>query len=140
MNKNIKSTLESMIMLTKSTGSYVYRRITDSKARKAYETAIKMCLEHMEHELSFYKDDSDKGDLTLLKFKINDILESVDVRYPTTLFSTSGDLRKYHLIACDQVKEIVTNLEARFITGGSDLKPRELPYKGISLYENKSIF
>lgn len=140
MNQNLKSTIELMMLLTKSTATYVHRRIMDSEARKAYELTIKSCLSFMEHELMLLSPEHVTYNSFILKSKIKELSESAERTYEKTLFKSNHESIKYHKLACMQVAEIVNNLEIRFITGGTDFKPRNVPYKEIFTYENKSIF
>lgn len=104
----ILDTTKTMLVLTRGTAKFVYKRIDNLKAKEAYKVAMLACIDVLS---TGYKN------ISLIKLKILGIREDVNHLYPTMFLNPKRlEIASYSL-ACDQVLEIVNSLEARFIYG-----------------------
>ena len=130
MNKLEESIMGSIESLTRATANYVYKRIDNSSSKEAYKLGMEECI-------STLKEGWDN--LDLLKMRLRNVADQVDSRYKTSILSTNSSKKSYYLLACEQVIEIVSSLETRFVTGGYDSFYNSFNTEVFS-YENKSIF
>jgi hypothetical protein len=130
----IRDASELMLTLMKSTGTYVYKRIENrARHREAYKLGMTKCIEqmtesiHVGHEPQYIKD--------LLLLKEGD----ANSYYPDGLIFKNEN-KQYYIMACKNCIEIIDNLEARFLTGGSDTDPRIFRNKNLFVYSCEDIF
>lgn len=119
-----------MSILMKSTGKYVYKRITQIESKKAYHRAMQDCIDCLSCGIE---------NLDIIKTKINGLYEESNHLYKKSFFNKRTEEIQYHRIAIDQALAIINSVEIRFITGASDDVPRVYNGKGF-LYEDESIF
>ena len=129
-NALVLSVSETMAMLMKSMGHYVYRRLGTVEGKEAYRVAMKECIQHVSSGLT---------NLDMIKAKIEGIRDDASHRYPKRMFNKRLEERRCHEMAVDQALDIVSSLEKRFILGQSDDAPRNYNGRGI-VYEDQSIF
>lgn len=126
----VLSVSETMAMLMKSMGHYVYRRIGTTEGKEAYRLAMKECIDHVSSGLT---------NLDMIKAKIEGIRDEASHRYPKRMFNKRLDEHRCHQMAIDQALDIVNSLEKRFILGQHDDAPRNYKGRGF-VYEDQSIF
>ena len=126
----VLSVSETAVMLMKSTGHYVYRRITTNEGKESYRAAMQECIDHVSHGYT---------SLDLIKAKVNGVYENASHLYPKRMFNKRLEELRVHQMAVDQALEILHSLEIRFILGGADDAPRNYKGKGI-VYEDQSLF
>lgn len=130
MYSSVESVSETMIMLIKSTGRYVHTRIYNKSYAEIYINTLKRCITAIESNLHNYE---------TFKIAIEAIRDDIDTSLKPRLFNGLKQEREYYYLACDQVLDIITKLNARFNTGTSDSEPRNYRNKGI-LIPNNNIF
>lgn len=121
---------ETIILLMKSTGSYVAHRIHDKKFKDIYIAAMKKCISLVEQY----------DDFESYRFEISQREHYEAHEYRPTFWNKKKQERYYALMAVYQALEIVDKLYARFITGMEDTEPRAYKGKGILLPSNEGIF
>jgi hypothetical protein len=131
MLTSVQSVSETMVMLMKSTGRYVYTRIYDKRYKDIYVETFKKCITAVEmspHDCDRFKED------------IIGIRNSVDLVYKPTFFDKKKKEQEYYLLACEHALDIVIKLNARFNTGTSDSEPRGYKNKGWFIPATNNIF
>jgi hypothetical protein len=127
---NIGDLTQIMLILTKSTGNYVYKRILSEKEKAAYRTSMDQCLSILNEGFN---------NLSIMRTKIESLKEETLHLYVPTLFNNRKSEVVYHNLAIDQVIEIMFKLELRFL-GGGDIEPRHLKNKSLFTYTNSDTF
>lgn len=127
----ILSVSETIVLLMKSTGSYVYHRLGTQEGKESYRLSMKECINYASSGLE---------SIEMIKAKIEGHRSEAQHLYPTKLFNKRVEEYRCHHMAIDQALDIVNSLQGRFITGQYDLEPRGFRGKGIIYYEDKSIF
>lgn len=126
----ILSVSETMAMLMRSMGHYVYCRLGTNEGKEAYRLALKECIVHVSSGFT---------NLEMVKAKIEGIRDEAAHRYPKRFFNKRDEEVRCHHMAVDQALEIVDSLEKRFILGQHDDAPRNYKGRGV-VYEDQSIF
>lgn len=127
----VLSVSETALILMRSTGKYVYRRITTKQGKDAYRLSMVECIKVVSSGLE---------NLDMIKTKVQSHLSETEHLYPKTLFNKRHEEIRYHEMAVYQTMDILESLEARFITGSCDSEPRGYRGKAIDIYEDESIF
>lgn len=127
----ILSVSETMAMLMKSTGHYVYHRLGTQEGKDSYKLSMRECIKHVSSGLE---------SVDLIRSKIEGHRSEAQHLYPAKFFNKRIEEHRCHYLAIDQALDIVNSLHGRFITGQYDLEPRGFRGKGILYYEDKSIF
>ena len=122
----IESVSETMILLMKSTGRFVCRRIPNKAHQDIYVKTMKRCIAAVETDFNNYE---------VFLSHIESIDQDVDTSFKPRLFNKFSQEREYYHMACHHALDIVTKLNARFITGMADTEPRY--YKGTGFYVPK---
>lgn len=128
---HITDSINLMVTLTKSTANHSIYRILNKDSKKAYETAMRQCIQQLE---------SGWTNVDVIRQKIKGVEDEMDFFYKEKMFGINSDNRRYYMLACRHVLSIVDSIETRFITGGHDAEPRNYKNTGVLLHENKSIF
>lgn len=127
----ILSISETMTMLMKSSGIYVYNRLTTHHGREAYRVAMKECISYVSCGLE---------SMEMIKARIEGFKAEAEHLYPKRLFNSRYEERRCHHMAINQALNIVNTLEARFITGQCDSEPRGYKNRGYIYNSNYNIF
>lgn len=131
MFTSIESVSETMIILMKSTGSYVANKIPDINHRTIYIEAMQRCIDLVTkypNQYDFYRFE--------LELRYNYELGAHTPRF----WNKKERERYYASLAPIQALEIVEKLYARFITGMSDTEPRNYKEKSLHVYADNNVF
>ncbi len=126
----VLSVSETMAILMRSMGYYVFRRIDSKEGREAYRLAILECIGHVSAQ---------HIDLGRIKSEIIHTMSKASAQYQSKLFNNREKEKQCHIMAAEQAMEIVESIEARFITGQADRTPRIYKFGG-HVYEDKESF
>ena len=121
----------TILVLLKSTASYVHHRIGHQRGKDAYKEAMTSAISILKEGIQ---------NLDIVKTKIISLKDETKHLYKPTIFNKRQEEIAYYNIAIDQALEIVSKLEERFIVGMSDLEPRGFKNKGIVILSNEGIF
>lgn len=132
MVHTVESVSETMVMLMKSTGTYVQRRIHVKLYRDIYIFAMRSCIASAT-ERALNPDAIKKDIINLIE------VECIKI-YPKSFFKARDKEREYFTLACTQALDIVIKLNARFNTGTSDSEPRGYKNKGWFIPVTDNIF
>lgn len=125
------SATETMLMLCKSTGNYVYKRIYVDKNRIAYKNSMSMCIDVLKQGLT---------NVDMIRLKVEGLREESQHLFKKSLFNGRVDEINYHNMAISHTIDIINKLEMRFITGGYDPEPRNYRGHSLDVYDGSNIF
>lgn len=118
------------MLLMKSTGHYVHRRILKERDKVAYVSGVKDCLLILTDEWASF------DDMRTALANTN----MVHQRIPTRFMKSRKEERKYYVLAYEHALDIVNSLEKRYVTGSGDKEPRGIAAQGMVYFENENLF
>lgn len=117
---------DSALILLRSTGNYVHKRITQLKGKQAYRDCMRRCIELVT-----------SYDLGTAQFYISEYMNAHSLLYPKRFFNKRDEEIKYHKLACSNAIDILKSMRSRFVDGGGS---NYLKTGGVISYEDESIF
>ena len=127
---DMKPILDLTLILMRSTGRYVSKRIGNKLHVDIYTAFMKKAIHIVESNESY------EHTLTMLTHH----KESAKGTFKPTFFNNKTRELYHAYLACDQAIDIVKQLHGRFITGLSDSEPRNYKGKGSLLPVENETF
>jgi hypothetical protein len=126
----VLETSATAVVLMKSMGHFIVKRITDKKGKAAFHRAMASAIEVVSGEST---------SIGFIECKLADLhFNELDL-YPKSLFNSREEERRCYALAVNTSLDILHSLNRRFITGQSDEAPRNYNGKGF-LYQSQHDF